>query len=269
MDLTEITRFTEVNRQAWDAVARTRPDGLRTAESFARGVGNFDPSKLPINSWQGLKVLHLQCASGEDSLTLALAGAKVTGIDISGENVAHARRKASAAGLPATFVAADVYQLPPDLLTGRFDVVFTGGGALCWLPDISGWATAVVSCLAAGGYLLLEEMHPLRGCFEVEGERLVVADEDYFQRGSPRVRPAGPARLEGAADTHMPEKVEFRWPVGDIVTALARAGMRIELLDEHFSAPAQADMPTAILDLFRRLPNDLTLLAKKDRDPAD
>ena len=67
MDLSEITRLTEVNRRAWDAVARTRGDGLRPAESFAQGVGNFDPAALPISSWQDLEVLHLLCASGEDT----------------------------------------------------------------------------------------------------------------------------------------------------------------------------------------------------------
>jgi 2-polyprenyl-3-methyl-5-hydroxy-6-metoxy-1,4-benzoquinol methylase len=268
MDLDEIARLTEVNRRAWDVVARTRPDGLRSAESFARGVGNFDPSDLPISSWKDLEVLHLQCASGEDTLTLALAGARVTGVDISDRNIRHASQKAAASGLPATFLAADVYRMPPDLLSGRFDVVFTGCGALCWLPDITGWATIVASCLKLGGQLFLEEMHPLRGCFDVEGERIVATEEDYFQRGTPQVRAAGPARLAGAADTHMPEKVLFRWPLGDVVTALARAGMRIDLLDEYFSPPESADLPAAVLDRFRRFPNDFTLLARKDAAAA-
>lgn len=264
MDRTEITRYTEVNRRAWDAVAPTRGDGLRPAESFAQGVGNFDPAELPISHWQGLDVLHLQCASGEDTLTLALAGATVTGVDISVENIAHARRKAERSGLPATFVTADVFDLPTNLLSGRFDVVFTGSGALCWLPDIVAWARVVVAALKDGGRLLVEEMHPLRGCFAIEGDRLVATDEDYFQRSSPRLRSPGPSGLAGAAGTHMPERFEFRWPIGDVVTALARAGMRIELLSEYFCPPDRRDIPPEIIEQLRRLPNDFTLLARKD-----
>ncbi|GAA2757615.1 hypothetical protein [Actinopolymorpha rutila] len=167
----------------------------------------------------------------------------------------------------------DVYQMPPDLLTGRFDVVFTGCGALCWLPDISRWATIVVSCLKLGGRLLLEEMHPLRAAWtsKVIGSwpRMRTTSSAGRRGCGRRVRSAGPARLAGAADTHMPEKVEFRWPIGDVVTALARAGMRTELLDEYFSPPESADLPSAIVEQLGRFPNDSTLLARKDADPAE
>lgn len=264
MDRTEIAQYTDVNRRAWDAVAPTRGNGLRSAESFANGVGNFDAAELPISQWQGLDVLHLQCASGEDTLTLALAGATVTGVDISAENIAHARRKTELSALPATFVSADVFDLPADLRAGRFDVVFTGSGALCWLPDLAAWADVVVAALRDGGRLLIEEMHPLRGCFDLEGDRLVATDEDYFQRSSPRRRSGGPAGLAGAADTYMPERFEFRWPLGDVVTTLARAGMRIEILSEYFCPPARQDIPAEIMAQLRRLPNDFTLLARKD-----
>ena len=269
MDHSDLTRLTEINRRAWDAVARTRGDGLRPAESFAAGVGNFDPTVLAIAHWHDLDVLHLQCASGEDTLTLALAGARVTGVDISTQNVTHARRKSSAAGVPGTFVVADVYDLPADLLACTFDVVFTGSGALCWLPDIARWAEVVVAALRDGGRLLVEEMHPLRGCFDVAGDHVVATDQDYFQRASPREVPGGPARLAGAGGAYMPENVQFRWPIGDVVTALARAGMRIDLLDEYFCPPARDDIPSHVLAQLRRLPNDFTLLATKDPLPRN
>lgn len=263
MELPEITEYTDLNRRAWDVVARVRPRGLHSGALFARGVGTFDPAELPISDWRDRRVLHLQCASGEDTLTLALAGASVTGVDISADNIVHARRKAEEAGLSADFIIADVYELPAEVLAGRFDVVFTGSGALCWLPDIDRWAGVVYATLKAGGALLVEEMHPLRACFDIDGGRLVLTDEDYFQRGQPRHYPAGPTGLAGAGGMEMLATVQFNWPIGDLVTALARAGLRIELLSEYFTPPTRDDIPADVMDQLRRLPNDFTLLATK------
>jgi SAM-dependent methyltransferase len=266
MERAEIARLTDVNRRAWDVIAVVRGDGLHSGELFAEGVGNLPAAELPISDWQGLDVLHLQCASGEDTLSLALAGANVTGVDIAPENIRHARRKARIAGLDATFVVADVYDLPPELRAARFDVVFVSCGALCWLPDLRRWAAIVAAALKVGGRLLMDEIHPLPGCLRFDRGRLVAVD-DYFRRDRPQWNAAGPSCLAGTgAHDVMPESVEFRWPLGDVVTALARAGLRIELLDEY---PGESpDAPDAEQEVLGRLPGGYVLLAMKDRDPV-
>jgi SAM-dependent methyltransferase len=239
---------------------RKRPSPGR---ALRPGRPNLAADELPIADWRGLKVLHLQCASGEDTLSLALAGAHVTGVDIAAENIKHARRKAEIAGLDATFVVADVYQLPPELLAAQCDVVFVSCGALCWLPDIARWADIVTAALKSGGRLLVDEIHPLSTCFAFDGTQYV-AVEDYFRRGRPQWNTAGPAGLAGTGpDDIMPETVEFRWPIGDVITTLARAGMRVEFLDEYpnerpeLSARQQKEL--------RKLPGGFVLLATKDR----
>ncbi|WP_020574475.1 class I SAM-dependent methyltransferase [Actinopolymorpha alba] len=264
MEPAEIARFTEVNRHAWDTIALVRGEGLHSGELFAQGEANLPANELPISDWRGLDVLHLQCASGEDTLSLALAGARVTGVDIAPENIRHARRKAKLAGLDATFVAADVYQLPPELLAGGFDVVFLSCGALGWLPDIKRWAGIVTSSLKMGGRLLVDEIHPLFICLEYDGSRYV-AVEDYFRRDRPQWNAAGPPGLAGTGpDDIMPGTVEFRWPLGDIITALAWAGMRIELLDEYPND--RPELPAEQQERLRKLPGGFVLLATKDRD---
>jgi SAM-dependent methyltransferase len=264
MELQGITRFTEVNRRAWDAIAVVRGQGLHPGELFAQGLANLDVDELPISDWRGLDVLHLQCASGEDTLSLALAGATVTGIDIAPENIKHARRKAEIAGLNATFVVADLYQLPQDLLSGRFDVVFVSCGALCWLPDLSRWAAIVAAALRTGGRFLMDEIHPLSICFEFDGDRYT-ATEDYFRRDRPEWNPARPSRLAGTGpDDIMPETVQFRWPLGDVITALAQAGMRIELVEEYTND--RPGLSAQQLEQLRNLPTGFVLLATKDRE---
>ncbi|HVX42476.1 MAG TPA: class I SAM-dependent methyltransferase [Mycobacteriales bacterium] len=261
MDPAEIARFTDVNRRAWNSIAVTRGAGLLSGEALAQGQSSFAVEELPVSDWRGLRVLHLMCASGEDTLSLALAGAQVTGVDIAPENTKHARRKAEIAGLNATFITADVYELPEDLRS--FDLVFVNSGALGWLPDIDAWSRIVASTLRAGGRLLIDEIHPIAICFELVGDQYV-AVEDYFRRARPQWNPAGPPGLEGTTEEdEMPGTVEFRWPMGDLITSLAQVGMRIELLNEY---PAERPglTPNQAAQV-RRLPGGFILLATKDR----
>lgn len=262
MDPAEIARFTEVNRRAWDSIAVTRGAHLLSGESLARGITSFDVTDLPIADWRGLRVLHLMCASGEDTLSLAVAGATVTGVDIAPENINHARRKAEIAGLQAQFVVADVYDMPVELRTGDFDVVFVNSGALGWLPDIDRWAGLVAGALRPGGRLVIDEIHPISICVELVGDQYVTV-EDYFRRDRPQWNDPGPPGLAGTSEADvMPGTVEFRWPMGDLITALARAGMRIELLDEYPSD--NPDLNPVQRDHLRRLPGGFILLATRD-----
>ena len=83
---------------------------------------------------------------------------------------------------------------------------------------------------------------------------------DYFGRGEPEFD-QGWGHFPGAEDT--PEtKAQFAWPLGDIVTALARAGLRIDLLEEY---PSEADWRFgALLAAVRRLPGEFLLVATRE-----
>ncbi len=179
-------------------------------------------------------LLHLQCATGEDTLSWGVAGARATGVDISDAQIEIARQKARDAGLDVQFAAADVYALPPEFQNGSFDVVFTGGGALCWLPDIMQWGSVVAAALKPGGRVIISEEHPLASCLGVADGRLV-AEDQYFRRGQPWTG-TGWNHFSGGENAKE-TKVEFQWPLGDVVTALCRAGLRIVTLEEF---PAEA-----------------------------
>ncbi len=111
----------------------------------------------------GLRVLHLQCHFGRDSLTLAQRGADVVGLDFSEPAIAAARVLASDLGLEARarFVAADVYDAPAAIPDAHaFDLVYVTWGALWWLPDVRRWAEVVAHFLKPGGRLYLADGHP-------------------------------------------------------------------------------------------------------------
>ncbi len=182
----------------------------------------------------GLRLLHLQCHFGIDTLALARKGAIATGLDFSAPAIAAARRLAAELGIAATFVEADVYAAR-EAVTGAFDRVFTTWGTICWLPDIRAWAAVVASLLAPGGELYFADMHPAALIFDdaVPGSvgmpgwfapyfhpGAVVVDEthDYANRA---------ARIANSR-TH-----QFMHPVAAVVQALLDAGLRLTMLHEH------------------------------------
>ena len=116
----------------------------------------------------GLDVVHLQCHIGTDTLSLARLGGRVTGVDFSPSALAVARDLATAAGVNVHYVESELYAVPA-VLGSEFDLVYTGVGALCWLPDIAGWARVVAALLRPGGRLYLRDAHPM--LMTLDGQR--------------------------------------------------------------------------------------------------
>ena len=109
----------------------------------------------------GLTGIHLQCHIGTDTLSLARLGARMTGLDLSPVSLEQARTLAADAGADIDYVEADTYSAPQALGGRTFDLVYTGIGALCWLPDIDRWAGVVDDLLEPGGRLFVREGHPM------------------------------------------------------------------------------------------------------------
>lgn len=221
------------NRANWDARTRVHADSdFYDLPGFLAGGSTLRPFELAeVGAVSGRRLLHLQCHMGQDTLSWARLGADVTGLDFSPEAVRTARALAADTRLDgaARFVVADVYDAPAAVADRRFDIVYTGLGALVWLPDLTRWARVVASLLADGGFLYLAEFHPVADVLDdVDGARVV---HDYFQTqsgtwDSDRTYTDGPALAHTLS-------VQWHHPLGDVVTAIARAGLRVEFLHEH------------------------------------
>ena len=258
----ETKKYTDQNRLAWDEIADVRNSTMKPAEFFAHGGLTLSDEVLAIaGDVHGLRLCHLQCATGEDTLSWANRGAEATGVDLSSKQIELAKHKAADAGLPVRFIASDIYALPQELLAERFDILFTGGGAIVWLPDLQAWATIVAQLLKPSGRLILDEEHPIASCLEVQ-EGVIRIVDDYFGR-RPEIY-SGWSHFSGA-DHATQKKYEFTWPLGDVVTALARAGLRVELLEER---PSQAQWRFGDqLSQVARIPGEYLLVARKDDRP--
>ena len=204
----------------------------------------------------GRSLLHLQCHFGIDTLSWARLGARVTGADFSPAAIDLARSLAVELGFAdARFVESNLYDLP-DALEGPFDVVYTSRGVLGWLPDIRAWARVVAHFLAPGGTFFISEIHPVLQVFENEG---VTPGElrltyPYWEHSRPLTFEVKGSYADPTADVGV--QVEHGWDhgLGEIVTALIDAGLRIESLVEHPFLEWKADFLVENADGTWRLP---------------
>lgn len=197
----------------------------------------------------------------------------MTGLDLSSASLEHARMLSQKAGPHVEFVEGDVYQAPTALDTGGFDLVFTGVGALCWLPSVRRWANVVADLLAPGGRLFMREGHPMLWTLE-DGrpDALLVAEYPYFEREEPMVFNYPGTYV--ATDVTFTQNLTHEWNhgLGEIITALLESGMQLMMLVEHDSVPWEAlpgQMTQIELGEWRltdrpwRLPHSYTLEAVK------
>ncbi len=270
--------YRDVNRTSWDerapahaasadyAIARFVDD-----PTFLSGVVSFDVPRLGDIS--GLRGVHLQCHIGTDTLSLHRLGARMTGLDFSGSSIDEARSLAERTGSEIDFVVGDVYDAVQLLGAAAYDLVFTGIGALCWLPDIRRWAGVVAGLLRPGGRLFIREGHPMLWSLADVGEdgRLVV-ELPYVELPDPTVWDEPGTYVETEVAFSSTQAHAWNHGMGEIVTALLDEGMSLTMLVEHDSVPWDA-MPGHTERLaggeFRlrdrpwRLPHSYTLQAVK------
>jgi len=227
-----------VNRANWDErVGVHLAIGEGDPTPYRAGTARLDAIvAAEIGPVAGLRLLHLQCNMGQDTLVLAQAGATVTGLDFSPQAVAAARRLAEGAGLAARFVESDLYAareaLPGE--AGTYDRVFVTWGAICWLPDIAEWARIVAHFLAPGGALYLAEGHPAAYVFDDAAERdgLPGFFAPYFDRAA-LVLDDPSDYLDQSAKLANARTMTWQHPLSAVHGALRDAGLAIDWLHEH------------------------------------
>jgi SAM-dependent methyltransferase len=268
--------YAELNRASWDERAPAHAaspdyavDRFASDPAYLSEVVRFD---LPLlGDIGGLRGVHLQCHIGTDTVSLARLGADMTGLDFSAASLAQARRIAGLAGADVRFVQAEVYDTLTVLEPRSFDLVYTGIGALGWLPDIARWAAVVGGLLRPGGRLFIREGHPMLWALEdSRPDGLLVVEYPYFERAEPMVFDEGGTYVETDAVFTHNRTHEWNHGLGEIMTALMAAGLDVTGFAEHDSVPWEAlpgqmerigDGEWRLADRPWRLPHSYTLQA--------
>src|SRR6187549_3019835 len=238
-ELADVSTMHAANRAAWDEAAERYEGWFDEAVELIRSGGTnlFGVETELIGDLHGRcrRAIHLQCAGGRDTLSLWNHGAdEVVGIDFSPRMLELAARLTAATGAPANWILADVLDAPAEL-DGTADLVYTGRGALIWLQDLDAWAAAIHRLLAPGGRLVLFDGHPVEWLFDADADgRWIATDYDYFA-GPEASRGWEPAYIDRLSipDAEQSWKFARAWNLGEVVTALVGAGLRLEQLAEH------------------------------------
>lgn len=197
---------------------------------FVGEVVSFDAPNMP--DLNGKRLLHLQCHIGTDTIGLARLGAEVTGVDLSPKSIEAAQRLSDECGTPGRFVVSELYD-SPTVLPEKFDVVYTGVGAICWLPDIKAWAQVVSSFLEPGGVFYMREGHPVMWALDDErDDDELVLKYPYFEQS----KPLSFSETETyAGDGVLTSPVTYDWSHGmaEVLQALIDAGLRIDQIEEY------------------------------------
>lgn len=279
--MSEQTDYRTLNRANWDERAPAHAaspdyhlDEFRRDPAYLSDVVRFDRALL--GDVEGMRGVHLQCHIGTDTISLARLGARMTGLDFSPQALAEARALSEELGAGVDFVEADVYDAAEVLPAGEFDLVFTGIGALCWLPSVRRWGQVVSRLLKPGGRLFIREGHPALWAVAdpLPADGRLELGFPYFETEEPLVWDDGSTYVE--TDHVFEHTVTHEWNhgLGEIVTSLLEEGLRLDTLVEHDSVPWEAfpgHMDTLPGGEYRlrdrpwRLPHSYTISATKQR----
>jgi SAM-dependent methyltransferase len=268
--------YRALNKLSWDERAPAHAaspdyhlDDFRNDPAYLSDVVRFDLPQLGDVS--GMRGVHLQCHIGTDTISLSRLGARMTGLDFSPAALEQGRALAAEVGADVDFVEADLYDAADVLPNEAFDLVFTGIGALCWLPDIKRWAHVVARLLAPGGRLFIREGHPMMWALaDPLREGRLEVELPYFEVEEPLVWDEGGTYVETEVEFEHNTTKEWNHGLGETVSALLAEGLVLTTLVEHDSVPWDAfpghteRLPGGefrIADRPWRLPHSYTLSA--------
>ncbi len=233
--------YAAVNLANWNSRVAHHEVGYRLERyrddpTYLSDVVRFDLPRL--GDIGGLDVVHLQCHIGTDTLSLARLGAgSVAGLDFSAPAIDVARGLAADCDASIDYVESELYGAVDAFGAGRFDVVYTGIGALCWLPDVARWAEVVATLLRPGGRLFIREGHPvLWSLADPRPDGLLVIEYPYFETAGVHFSDAV-SYVDHDEPLASPDIIHFNHGLAQVITALMDAGLQLTAIEEHDTVP--------------------------------
>ena len=234
------TEYIEVKRKSWNKRTEAHYNSkFYDVEAFLQGNSSLHEIELGLlGDVRNKRILHLQCHFVQDTLSLSRMGAIVTGVDLSDKAIDRARELTLRAGLEATFICSDIYELEKHL-DGEFDIVFTSYGTIGWLPDLDRWGKLISRYLKPGGQLVCAEFHPVVWMFDDQFSRIAYS---YFNTG-----PILESEEGTYADRTAPisqEYVMWNHSMSEVITNLIQSGLELQSFHEFDYSPHNCFLET-------------------------
>ena len=233
--MSENKKYFEVNKATWNEKVKVHSKSeMYDLEAFKKGKTSLMKYEVDaLGDVKGKSLLHLQCHFGQDTLSWSRLGAKCVGVDLSNEGIKLAQQLNEELNLDAEFVCCNVLDTS-DYIKDKFDIVFTSYGTIGWLPDLKPWGKMIAERLKSGGTFYIAEFHPIVWMFDyLDGKP--VMKYGYNQEE------AIYEEYEGTYANQSSKMIskEYGWNhgLGEVVSALAEAGLHIEYLKEYDESP--------------------------------
>jgi SAM-dependent methyltransferase len=273
----EVEQMIKANQANWDARTPIHVSSAFYGMDGTRGEADWfaDFEWTDLGDLAGRDVVHLQCHLGTETIAFAARGACTVGLDFSAESITQARHFAAGRNADVEYVWSDVYDAVPGLGGRQFDVVYTGKGAMCYLPDLDRWAGVVAGLLRPGGVVYVVEFHPLLNALGVvpppDGSEELILRADYLGGRGATERDATYTYTGGPPLATARVSYEWMHGIGEVINSLIGAGLRIERLreTERLPWPRWTSMAPAEGGWFRlpgcqpRIPLIYAVLARK------
>jgi len=216
------------NRDSWNLLAKDHYENFKQKLSLRKSLLN-PVIEQELGDITGKTLMHLQCNTGADTLSLARLGAKVSGVDLAPDNVKYAQKMFKDFGTEGHFYESNVLTFS-ETHHQKYDIVFTSEGAIIWLPDFKAWAKTVRRLMKEDGVFYVNEMHPT----------FLMLDEEALPKGEIKLKypyfnreVAAEDSIGGyAAEPRKGETYSWMYSISDVVNALIEAGLQIEFIHE-------------------------------------
>lgn len=220
--------YKEINRKSWNQRTDIHiGSDFYNNESFIKGRNSLNSIEIDLlGDIKEKSILHLQCHFGQDTISLNRLGAKSTGVDLSDKSIERAKELASTAKSDSTFICSDIYELPNNL-DEKFDIVYTGYGAICWLPDLDKWANIISKFLKPNGKFVIVEFHPVIGMLNDDSTKIKYS---YFNTG-PIAETIEDTYTDNNTSINF-EDVTWNHGISEVINSLIKNGLTIDSFDE-------------------------------------
>lgn len=248
----DLPRSVRLNRDFWDRISdEYQEENRRDLEGTVRWGPSMPPEERlrVLGDVAGKDVLDLCCGGGQTCVALARQGARVTGVDVSSRQLAHARRLAEREGAAVRLVEAPVSDLSmlPD---ASFDVALSAY-ALGYVEDVAGAFREAHRLLRPGGLLAFSWASPLFECTSLTLENMLLVSRPYYDTAPQTVLDD-----EGAT-------VEYPRTYGDWLRALVSASFVVTDILEPRPEPRESTWSSHPLAKIELVPGTTIWKARK------